>query len=102
MLVYFELENRQWPIEGTSHILEDQAFHNVIVRLDADESSSRGYGAGLGSQATINNTKHYETLGISKDASQADIKKAYINAAKIHHPDKGGNADKVREALSSV
>lgn len=39
--------------------------------------------------------KHYETLGLPKHASQAEVKKGYINAAKIHHPDKGGDADKV-------
>lgn len=62
------------------------------------EKSYGSYGSsGLGSTPTINNTKHYETLGIGKEASQADIKKAYINAAKIHHPDKGGNADKFNE-----
>jgi DnaJ-class molecular chaperone len=34
---------------------------------------------------------YYSRLGINKNASQDEIKKAYRNLAKIHHPDRGGN-----------
>ena len=36
-------------------------------------------------------TTHYETLGITKDATQEEIKKAYRRLAGKHHPDKGGD-----------
>ena len=40
---------------------------------------------------------HYETLGVSKDASQQDIKKSYRKLASKHHPDKGGDQEAVQE-----
>ena len=36
---------------------------------------------------------HYKTLGVAKDASPENIKKAYRAKALEHHPNKGGNAE---------
>jgi DnaJ-class molecular chaperone len=40
---------------------------------------------------------HYSTLGINKNASQDEIKKAYRSLASKHHPDKGGDTAKFQE-----
>ena len=41
---------------------------------------------------------YYQTLGVNKDASQEEIKKAFRKLAHEHHPDKkSGNADKFKE-----
>lgn len=45
-------------------------------------------------------TDYYATLGVSKEATGDDIKKAYRKLAHKHHPDKGGSAtdeEKFRE-----
>ena len=39
------------------------------------------------------NSNLYEILGIEKDASETDIKKAYRKLAIKHHPDKGGDEE---------
>ena len=46
----------------------------------------------------VDNSKLYEVLGVPKNASEADIKKAYRKMARDHHPDKGGDQARVRDS----
>ena len=43
----------------------------------------------------------YETLGILRDASQDDIKKAYRKQCLTHHPDKGGDAEVFQKVMEA-
>ena len=45
---------------------------------------------------------YYETLGISKGASDTDIKKAFRSKAREHHPDKNAGSSKAEEEFKAV
>jgi DnaJ homolog subfamily A member 2 len=39
----------------------------------------------------------YETLGVERDASVEEIRRAYKDLAKVHHPDRGGDPEKFKK-----
>jgi DnaJ-class molecular chaperone len=48
---------------------------------------------------------YYNILGISKSASDDEIKNSYRKLARTHHPDKGGDKDKfqkIQEAYETL
>tara|TARA_B100001287_G_scaffold123960_1_gene104440 strand:+ start:2753 stop:3577 length:825 start_codon:yes stop_codon:yes gene_type:complete len=42
-------------------------------------------------------SNYYDILGVDKNASDSDIKKAYRKLAKLHHPDRNGDEEKFKQ-----
>lgn len=62
-----------------------------------DEDFGGGGRRGGGSRKDVDTQKFYDLLEVDKNASAADIKKAYRKLAVKHHPDKGGDAEFFKE-----
>lgn len=58
-------------------------------------------GMGGAPSGDVDTEKLYETLEISKDATEKDIKKAYRRLSRVHHPDKGGDEHKFKEIAAA-
>lgn len=54
-----------------------------------------GRGGGRPREPPADTTKLYEILGVTKTATSGEIKKAFRKLAVKHHPDKGGDPEKV-------
>lgn len=67
---------------------------------DEDTDSDRPKGAGGspgGEKKEVDNSRLYDLLQVDKEASSAEIKKAYHRAAMKHHPDKGGDPETFKD-----
>ncbi|GFH11188.1 uncharacterized protein HaLaN_06649 [Haematococcus lacustris] len=61
-----------------------------------DGGGMPGGGRGGGPKKS-NNTRYYEILGVDKNATPDELKKAHRKLALRFHPDKGGDPDKFKE-----
>jgi DnaJ family protein A protein 2 len=63
-----------------------------------------GGGGGMGGRSSgpIDNEGYYKALGVSKDADENEIKKAYKKLALKHHPDKGGDVELFKEISAAA
>lgn len=59
-------------------------------------------GMGRGPREPVDNEGLYNVLGVSKDAEESEIKRAFKKAALKHHPDKGGDIEKFKELSSAA
>ncbi|KAK5001003.1 Type I HSP40 co-chaperone [Elasticomyces elasticus] len=50
----------------------------------------------------VKDTKYYETLGVSPDATEAQLKSAYRKGALKHHPDKNAHSEDAAEKFKDL
>jgi hypothetical protein len=62
---------------------------------DDDEGGFPGMGGARRAPKEVDNSKLYEILGVDKNATMDEIKKAHRKLVVKHHPDKGGDEKKV-------
>lgn len=60
-----------------------------------------GMGGMGGRRRKVDNDRYYELLGVEKEASLSQIKKAYRKLAMTHHPDRGGDEERFKEITTA-
>ncbi|RWS15316.1 dnaJ subfamily C member 7-like protein [Dinothrombium tinctorium] len=72
----------------------NEAVEDCTKAIKLDENYIKAYlkRAKLYSDLEMYEEYYYKILGISKNATEADIKKAYRKRAMLHHPDRHSNA----------
>lgn len=56
---------------------------------------------GDGGCKDVENNELYDILGVQKDATTKEIRKAYFDLSREHHPDKGGDEERYKEINSA-
>jgi DnaJ family protein A protein 2 len=87
--------NGGFPFGGHGH--DDDDGKPFIHYNNPDEGFMGGMGGRGGPQKKkeIDNTKYYTLLGVTKENTTDEIKKAFRKIALKEHPDKGGDPEKV-------
>lgn len=76
--------------------LSPTTVNTIIENIDRTQRSNREYAKKKAApRPTIN--KAYGILGITQGASDTEIKKAYRNLVKIHHPDNFANDSEAKQ-----
>ncbi|KDN48488.1 TPR-like protein [Tilletiaria anomala UBC 951] len=87
--------------EHMAHERHEDAVRDFSAAFSKTGNSDRGLHARLikaQKRLKLANTKdYYAILGVPRSADAREIKKAYRNLAREHHPDKGGSQDKMAQ-----
>lgn len=101
ILMFVEIQLHAAYADGAMHAAEAKVLRRIcehlgvpdaeFSNLDAIVRAAREFtgGAGTGAPAPATRLKHaYEVLGVSRDATDGEVKKAYRRLMNRHHPDK--------------
>lgn len=76
-----------------------EATRPLTVGLDTISMQKRTF---TRTQVNLRNRSFYDDLGVSKTATQAEIKSAYYGLSKIYHPDKNKNNEEAGKRFRRI
>lgn len=93
--IHLHLENFESSVADFKAALEQAKFEDSVAEVRSLQTELKKAEAALKRSKTKD---YYKILGVSKDCSEVEIKKAYRKESLIHHPDKGGDEEKFKLA----
>lgn len=98
--IHLHLENFEGSIADFQAALAQAKFEDSIAEVRSLQTELKKAEAAL---KRSKSKDYYKILGVARDCTEMEIKKAYRKESLIHHPDKGGDEEKfklVAEAFS--
>lgn len=91
--IHLHLENYESSVADFKAALEQAKFEESAAEVRSLQTELKKAEAALKRSKTKD---YYKILGVAKDCTEAEIKKAYRKESLIHHPDKGGDEEKFK------
>ena len=91
--IHLHLEDFESSVSDFKAALEQAKFEESVAEVRSLQAELKKAEAALKRSKTKD---YYKILGVAKDCTEAEIKKAYRKESLIHHPDKGGDEEKFK------
>jgi len=91
--IHLHLENFEGSVADFNAALEQAKFEESAAEVRSLQAELKKAEAALKRSKTKD---YYKILGVAKDCTETEIKKAYRKESLIHHPDKGGDEEKFK------
>ena len=91
--IHLHLENFEGSVADFKAALEQAKFEDSIAEVRSLQAELKKAEAAL---KRSKSKDYYKILGVARECTEVEIKKAYHKGSLIHHPDKGGDEEKFK------